>query len=198
MLRPSDNTQKTSAGMPRYLHGEVMETDLAPSTLRPRDPALNVRLVNVGELVTSSSEQDILISYSLGSCLGLAIYDPETRIGGMLHAMLPLSSLYAGRAVDNAAMFVDSGALELFKQLMDMGLSRNRAVVKIAGCAQILGNSEHFRIGERNLAVIRRILWKNGILLKSADVGGSLTRSIRLDLATGRFLIKVMDRIVEM
>lgn len=198
MFRPSEQQVKPTPGSDRYLFGEARETDIPPATLRPRDANLNVHVINVAEMKISTDPADVLISYSLGSCLGLAVYDPVARVGGMLHAMLPLSNLYAGRSNPNLAMFVDSGAIELFKKLMELGLTRENAIVRIAGCAQILGNAEHFRIGERNLAVVRRILWKNSILLKAADVGAALSRSIRLDIATGRFLLKVMDRIVEM
>ncbi len=87
-------------------------------------------------------------------------------------------------------MFVDSGMMKFLGMLFDLGLSRSRAIVKVAGCARILDNSNLFRIGERNHTVLRKILWKNGLMIKAEEVGGALSRTLRLEIGTGRCTLR--------
>jgi len=135
-------------------------------------------------------EGDQLVTHALGSCLGLMVYDPVIRIGGLLHAMLPLAKINEEKARTNPYMFVDVGVPELFHQLYDLGGQKNRLIVKAAGCGKPLGDNEAFRIGERNFTVLKKLLWKNNILLESEDVGGTFSRTVFFDLLTGRTTIR--------
>ncbi|MDK9700587.1 MAG: chemotaxis protein CheD [bacterium] len=113
------------------------------------------------------------------------MYDPVLGIGGMLHSMLPLSKIDEEKARQQPAMFVDTGLTAMLTDFFQQGSARNRLVVKIAGCSQLLDEKGVFRIGERNNAVTRKILWKNNILIAGEDVGGTLSRTVTLNLATG-------------
>jgi chemotaxis protein CheD len=132
---------------------------------------------------------DVLVTHALGSCLGLMVYDPEEKVGGLLHAMLPLSKINPQKASENPLMFVDTGVPRLFEELYSMGARKHRLVIKAAGCGRPMGNNELFKIGERNYTVLKKILWKNSILLNAEDVGGSVSRTVYLNLATGKTTI---------
>lgn len=131
----------------------------------------------------------MLVTHALGSCLGLMVYDPAAQVGGLLHAMLPLSKINLQKASENPFMFVDTGVPELFRQLYDLGGQKSRMVIKAAGCGQPLGNSEMFKIGERNYTILKKLLWKNNILIESEDVGGIASRTVYFDLSTGQVTI---------
>lgn len=151
---------------------------------------MNSIIVNIADARVSNCVDDVLVTYSLGSCLGVAIYDPEVRVGGLIHCMLPLSSVDRKKAEVNPFMFVDSGMTRFLTMLFEQGLARSRAIVKVAGCSQILDKGNLFRIGERNHTVLRKILWKNGLMIKAEHIGGSLSRTVRLEIATGRCLLR--------
>jgi len=129
------------------------------------------------------------VTHALGSCLGLMVYDPVAKVGGLLHAMLPLSKINPKKAETNPCMFVDTGVPKLLEEVYKMGGQKSRLVVKGAGCGQPLGKNEMFKIGERNYTVLRKLLWKNGILLDAQDIGGSASRTVHQDLSTGRIVI---------
>lgn len=131
----------------------------------------------------------MIVTHALGSCLGLMVYDPAAQVGGLLHAMLPLSKINLQKASENPYMFVDTGVPELFRQLYDLGGQKNRMVIKAAGCGQPLGNSEMFKIGERNYTILKKLLWKNNIMIEAEDVGGIASRTVYFDLSTGQVTI---------
>jgi chemotaxis protein CheD len=144
--------------------------------------------VLVGDMKTGRSG-DLLVTHALGSCLGLMVFDPVAKVGGLLHAMLPLSSINPEKAQVNPAMFVDTGVPLLFKTLYEQGAAKARLAVKAAGCGNPMGKNEVFKIGERNYTVLKKLLWKNNILLEAEDVGGSASRTIHFDVATGQVVL---------
>ncbi len=145
-------------------------------------------VVYVGDMKTGERE-DMLVTHALGSCLGLMVYDPVAQVGGLLHAMLPLSSINPQKARANPYMFVDTGVPTLFKTLYHMGGQKSRLIVKVAGCGKPLGNDAMFKIGERNYTVLKKLLWKNNVLLQAEQVGGTASRTVHFDLSTGRTTI---------
>ena len=92
----------------------------------------------------------ILTTYSLGSCLGVTIYDPVSRAGGLLHAMLPDSSINPAKAAEQPAMFVDTGMSALFRAAYELKAEKHRMQICVAGGAQFLDKSGFFNIGQRN------------------------------------------------
>lgn len=150
------------------------------------------RLVTVGvsDMKVSDNQGDTLITYSLGSCLGLSLYDPRTRTGGLLHSMLPFSKIAPEKCRENPFMFTDAGVQAFLQELFDRGAKRGNLVAKVAGCAQLQDEKGFFRIGERNYAVLRKVLWKNDILIAAEDIGGSISRTVSLEISTGRTRIR--------
>lgn len=147
-----------------------------------------MHVVNVGDMKVGR-DGDLLVTHALGSCLGLMVFDPALRIGGLLHAMLPLSKINQQKAQANPFMFVDTGVPALFKALYELGGQKKRMIVKAAGCGNPLGTNEMFKIGQRNYTVLKKLLWKNNVLLGSEDVGGNGSRTVRFDLSTGQIII---------
>jgi chemotaxis protein CheD len=147
-------------------------------------------IVNVADAKVSNDPRDILVIYSLGSCIGVCLYDPAIHIGGMLHYQLPDSKMDKAKAGRNPFMFADSGMEVLIEKLFSMGANKKRVQIKIAGAATMHIETQKFDIGKRNHLAIRRILWKEGILLNAEDVGGTSPRHMYLNIADGTVTVK--------
>ncbi len=146
--------------------------------------------VGISDMKVSDNESDILVTHSLGSCIGLSLYDPEIRVGGMVHCMMPVSKLDPVKAAANPLMFTDTGVTALLKALFNRGANRKRLVVAVAGAASLLDDKGFFKIGEKNYAILRKVLWKNDILISEEDVGGSIVRTMYLYMDCGKTMIK--------
>jgi chemotaxis protein CheD len=145
----------------------------------------------MGDLLVTADASAQVVTYALGSCLGIVVHDPVARVGGMLHVMLPDSSLDAGKAASQPAMFVDTGVPRLFHEAYRLGAAKERLVVKVAGGAAAQGESDMFEIGKRNMIALRKILWQNGVLIKRHDVGGTISRTMALDVRTGDVTLRI-------
>jgi chemotaxis protein CheD len=151
---------------------------------------MTLLVVDIAEMRISNNPDEILITYSLGSCIAVAMYDPVLCLGGLIHCMLPLSKVNREKAESRPFMFVDTGMQLMLGQLYELGLRKNRTVIHVAGGAQVLDSHGVFKIGERNFTVLRKILWKNGLLMHTQDVGGNKSRTVSLNINNGRFSIK--------
>ena len=151
-------------------------------------------IVGISDMKVSNKPGDELITYSLGSCIGLAIWDPQVKVGGLLHYMLPESKLDKERAKKKPYMFGDTGIPHLFKAAYELGATKSRLVVKAVGGSQLLDSSGVFNIGKRNYAIMRRLFDKNKVTIAKEDIGGTVNRTIRLDVSTGRVLLKVSGK----
>ncbi len=148
-------------------------------------------IVGVSDMKTSNNPDATLVTYSLGSCIGVAIYDPFAKVGGLLHYMLPESSLDSEKAKKNPFMFADTGIPLLFKTTYKLGAVKQRMRVVVVGGAQVLDQKGFFNIGKRNHTAIRKIFWKNKVMIDYEDVGGNVNRTIRLHVASGDMTLKV-------
>jgi chemotaxis protein CheD len=159
---------------------------------------MSLIVVGISDLQASRDPQDVFITYSLGSCIGVTAYDPQVRVGGMIHYMLPLSQIAPDKAAAKPAMFADTGVPALLNTLLSLGAAKGRLIVKAVGGAQLMDQHKLFNIGERNFLILRKILWKNNILIKASDVGGMMSRTLRLELETGRVTVKSSHGEVEL
>ncbi len=151
------------------------------------------RVVDIADFAVSNDPRATLVTYSLGSCIGVAIWDPEAKVGGLLHYMLPESAISPDKAKANPAMFADTGVPALFRAAYELGAAKKRLVVRVAGGSQLLDDNGTFNIGKRNYVMLRKIFWKNGILIEKEDVGGSISRTLRLRCSEGRLTLKTRD-----
>jgi chemotaxis protein CheD len=149
-------------------------------------------VVGVADMKISAEPDDLIVTHALGSCLGITVYDPVACVGGMLHVMLPQSSIDESKAMENPYMFVDTGVPKLFLHCYKIGAQKQRMIVKAAGGASTRGSEENdfFHIGQRNFTMLRKLLWKNGVLLDSHEVGGSDSRTLSLDIRSGEVTLK--------
>jgi chemotaxis protein CheD len=146
--------------------------------------------INVSDARSSGNPGDVLVTYSLGSCIGVCLYDPQAKVAGLLHYQLPTSTLDAARAKERPAMFADTGMALLLAQMEALGAQRRRMKVKLAGGAAMLNDASSFNIGKRNHAAIRKILWQLGMFIETEDVGGKSPRTVYLAVADGTLTIK--------
>ena len=142
-------------------------------------------IVGMGEVLVSNDVSAQLATYSLGSCVGITLYDPAAKVGGMLHAMLPDSTISAERAASRPNMFVDSGLPAMFHQVYALGGLKHRIIIKMAGGAEFMDRNKVFNIGRRNIETVMTMLARNGVKLEASATGGHESRTMRLDLATG-------------
>ena len=146
--------------------------------------------INVSDARSSGNPGDVLVTHSLGSCIGVCLYDPHARVAGLLHYQLPSSTLDAMRAKERPAMFADTGMALLLAQMEALGAQKRRMKVRLAGGAAMLNDASSFNIGKRNHAAIRKILWQHGMFIETEDVGGNAPRTVYLAVADGALTIK--------
>lgn len=151
-------------------------------------------VVGIAEWRVSADPSARLVTYSLGSCIGLAIHDPIAKVGGLLHFMLPDSTIDREKAQRHPGMFADTGVPLLFRSAYSLGLDKRRVRVVVAGGSQILDDSGRFNIGKRNYAALRSLLWKNNVLITAQDVGGCQSRTLYLEVGTGKVWISEANR----
>ncbi len=136
-----------------------------------------------------------LITYALGSCVGIAMYDPVLKLGGLLHIMLPESMNLAGQAGMNIYKFADTGIPEMLRKMQIFGGQKQRYICKIAGGAKMFEMSgEMGNIGQRNVESVRRVLAEQQIRIRKQDVGQNYARTMSMDVSTGLVRIRTYGR----
>jgi chemotaxis protein CheD len=147
-------------------------------------------IVNVSDGKVSNDPMDVLATYSLGSCIGVCLYDPTVNVGGILHYQLPTSEMDIERAEENPLMYADTGMGILFDKMLSMGANKKRMLVKIAGGAAMDTGPKGFDIGKRNHLAIKKILWQNSMFIDAEDIGGSSARNMYLNIADGAVTVR--------
>lgn len=148
-------------------------------------------VIDIADMKIASGDGNFLTTYALGSCIAVAVYDPVTKIGGMLHYMLPEASLNPDKARQNPYMFADTGIPLLFRAAYREGALRSRLIIKLAGGANVMDQTNFFNIGKRNYLAARKLLYKNNLLITSELVGGVSGKTMRLLLGDGKTEVKL-------
>jgi chemotaxis protein CheD len=148
-------------------------------------------VVGVADMKVSNDPDDIIVTYSLGSCIGIVVHDPKAAVGGILHFMLPESGLDLEKARQKPFMFADTGIPRLFKSAYKLGAVKHRMRVVVAGGSQVLDQHGFFNIGKRNQMAVRKIFHRNNVVIDFSDVGGNSNRTLRLSLKNGQTSLKV-------
>lgn len=146
--------------------------------------------VGIGELAISSNSDDTLIAANLGSCLGISVYDPKLKLGGLIHCMLPLSRSNPDKADEKPATYVDTGVVLLLSELVKRGSNKKDFIVTVVGGSNINDTNNVFEIGKKNYTMFRKVMWKNGLLIKAEDVGEHYSRTICLEVGSGAVWLK--------
>jgi chemotaxis protein CheD len=148
------------------------------------------RIIGIADMQVTKERGATLITYSLGSCIGVTLYDPLAGVGGLLHFMLPDSQIDPEKARKNPWMFADTGIPLFVKEAYQLGAEKSRISFKVAGGSQIMDESGYFNIGKRNYMALRKIFWTNNVLIAAEDVGGNVNRTISMDLSSGQVWVK--------
>lgn len=151
--------------------------------------------VGLGEIKVSDTPGSVLVCYGLGSCIGLVLYDPHARIGGMAHVVLPSSSL--GRGREMAGKFADTAVPALMEAVLRLGAARSRLTARMAGGARMLnviGAGSRLDIGARNAEAVKAALEAARLPLTAEDTGGSHGRTVHLYVDTGQVLVSTVGR----
>lgn len=152
----------------------------------------NKQIVGIADMKIAQ-KSGMLITYALGSCIGICLHDPLTKIGALIHIMLPLN-METGRK--NTMKYADTGIRETLKQMEAKGARRARITAKIAGGAKMfdIGNGSMGNIGQRNIESVRLTLKREGVRLLKEDVGGTAARTLLFDVSTGLGCVRSYGR----
>ena len=136
-------------------------------------------IIGIADMKMAKGE-GMLVTYALGSCIGICLHDPVLKLGALVHIMLPVN-MEAGRKTP--MKYADTGIRETLRLMEGKGASRNRITAKIAGGAKMfeVGSSSLGNIGQRNIESVHMNLKKEGIRLLKEDVGGTVARTLLLD-----------------
>lgn len=148
------------------------------------------RIVGVSDMAISSDPDDVVVTHSLGSCVGVSMYDPALSVGGILHYQLPMSSSNPEKAAANPWMFGDTGIAAMLTELFRRGCEKRRLQVKLAGGATVADKNGFFNIGKKNILIAKKFFWKNGVFVEAKDLDGDTWRNMTLEIATGRLIIR--------
>ena len=136
--------------------------------------------VDISDIKLSAEPDDVIVTYALGSCIAVMVYDPVRMAAGMIHYMLPLSETSPEKAKAKPAMFADTGIPLLFQSMYKLGCRKQDLVVKVAGGGALYDDKGVFSIGKRNYTVLRKMFWKSSVIIAAEDVGGSRSRTARI------------------
>ena len=147
------------------------------------------RVIGIGELAVANVPEVTIATHAVGSCIVVCIYDPVATVAGMLHFLLPDSTINPERAAGHPAVFADTGIPLLFQSAYEHGLVKPRVVVKLVGGAEMPRTPGQFDTGRRNLLAARGLLWRNGLFVAAEDVGGTDARTVHMSVADGRLQV---------
>jgi chemotaxis protein CheD len=140
--------------------------------------------------MVSDDPSGVIVTHALGSCIAVLVHDPVAMVAGLLHYMLPESVLDRDKAQARPFVFADTGIPLLFQSAYQLGAVKSRMVVMAAGGAQMLNDNGTFNIGKRNQVAMRKIFWKAGVIVQREEVGGSISRTVSIEVETGRVLLR--------
>jgi chemotaxis protein CheD len=147
-------------------------------------------VVGISEYRCSTDKDASIVTYALGSCIGVGAFDPVTGVAGLLHFLLPDSRQDPERAMGQPASYADTGIPLLIRAMERMGADRRRIRVRLAGGAQILSDNAQLAVGKRNYMAARKLLWQLGVMVEMEAVGGTVSRNLGITVGTGEFWVQ--------
>jgi chemotaxis protein CheD len=147
-------------------------------------------VVGIGEFAVSNDTSSVIVTHALGSCVAVCLWDPDARVAGLIHVLLPDSRINAERAQVQPAAFADTGIPMLFRTAYDYGVQKKRVQVRLIGGADITGiGGGAGSVGKRNILAARALLWKNGVMVQREAVGGTEARTVAMEVGDGRIQV---------
>ncbi len=151
-------------------------------------------VVGVADLGIKQGKSDCIVTHALGSCIGITVFDPVAEVGGMLHFMLPKPATEQAAEGRPTAMFAAQGIPTLFRKAYALGAQKQRMIVCAAGGAEFLDGGGGFNVGKRNAVMMKKLFFKNDILIAGQDIGGSQARRLTLDMETGKVTVSASGK----
>lgn len=148
-------------------------------------------VVGISDCKVSGDQGASIMTYALGSCVGVAFYDSDVKVGGLLHVLLP-HCVNNIREDLNPFMFADTGINKMADELIRLGVNPHRLTAKIAGGANMLNSSSVLDIGRKNVHSVMEHLERMRIPIRGSSVGGTLGRSMQLDVGTGKVIVRYL------
>ncbi len=145
--------------------------------------------IGIGHIKITATPGDEIKTYALGSCVAVMLYDKKMKIAGMIHIALPDSAVNKEKAQSLPGYFADTGLPVLLKDFKKLGGDRKTTVIKIAGGSSIMDANKTFDIGKRNAIAVKRFLWKQGLGVMKEDIGGAISRTVSIDIDTGKIIL---------
>lgn len=145
--------------------------------------------VGIGEYGVSRKPDDEIKTYALGSCVAVIAFDPENKVAGLIHIALPEAKVNPEKAKKRPGYFADSGLPVFIKAMEQEGANKRKIKIKLAGGASIMDENRQFDIGRRNMIAIKRFLWKEGLGVIREDVGGTISRTVKITVEAGEVTI---------
>ena len=158
----------------------------------------NQTLIGIAQTKISQDQTEIVTAPNLGSCLGISVYDPKLKLGGMIHCLLPMSKSDPEKAAANPYMYVDTGVTRMLAELIAKGADKKSLVIAVAGGGNINDENNVFEIGKKNYTILKKLLWKNNLLLKGEHCGNNFSRTVSLNIGTGKTQVKVQGEIIDL
>ena len=152
-------------------------------------------VIGLGEIAVSGTPGEVIKTMALGSCVGVVCVAPRKKVAGMAHVVLADSNIAPEKAKLMPGYFADTGIPELLSLMRKHGVeSAGEMVVKLAGGANVMDSNGYFNIGKRNILSVRKYLWRNRLAPRAEDVGGSISRTVWVDVASGRVFVNSPGR----
>ncbi len=148
-----------------------------------------LKVVGMADMKVSNAGGDVMVTYALGSCIGLTVYDPFAKVGAMLHAMMPDSKIDPRLSEENPFVFVDTGLPLLIGECLKYGAKKECLQLKAAGCSA-LKTGHFFKIGYKNFNCLNDLLSSYNLSLHAYDVGGAASRTMKLAISDGEVLVE--------
>lgn len=155
-------------------------------------------IIGIGQMHVTSDPTELMTAPNLGSCVGVAVIDRASHVGGMIHCLLPLSTKNPERANKEPATFVDTGIPLLLEKIFEKGGQKKNLEIYVAGGASINSTNDVFEIGSKNYTVLRKVLWKNNLLINAEHVGADTPRSLSLSMDDGVVCVKVKGEKIQL
>jgi chemotaxis protein CheD len=151
---------------------------------------MSMVVVGIGDVRISTDGRATLVTYALGSCIAVLAHDAGRKIGGLLHFVLPDSSLNLDRARQHPAVFADTGVPLLLDRMEQAGATRKNLQIRIVGGAQMLEGPGALDVGKRNQLALKKVFWKAGVMVVSEQLGGDQARTVRMEVDSGRAFVR--------
>ena len=166
-------------------------------SLEPLGEGKRVEVVRIADLKVSADPQTTLVTYALGSCIAVTLYDPGKRMGGMLHFLLPeLQDDYSGSQKSPLA-YANTGFEILLKKMLELGAVKPHLIAKAVGGAQLLGQAHIMDVGQDNYQALLKALKRHGLSLNAEEVGGDYSRTAMLEIDSGTVTIRAQKRVFQ-